>query len=190
MHTNASTKYQAAHTIADGVRRRPAAIDYVPAVNAMEDLVRWAMRLAVRDVSGWPEGRERVHNVRRYLVKSLRGRPTRVPNDDLLFTAGLLARIFESELRLPLSAVVEMLGEPELPTEVVPRVVSQPTPCCGPVRRYPTPPPRTAEEEDKHWRTFLRGDRFDHLDDSDDELRVRRVVRAFERAEPLVGNDD
>lgn len=166
-----------------GATKKPA-IDYKPAVDAVEDLVRWAMRLAVNDVRGWPEGRERVHNVKRYLVKSLRGKPARAPSDDLLFVAGLLARIFESELKLPLSTVTQMLGELALPTEVVPRVVSQPTACpIGMVRRYPTPPPRTDEEEAKHWRTFLRGDRFDHHDDSQDELRVRRVMRAFGSAD-------
>ncbi len=164
--------------------RKSAPIDYTPAVDAVEGLVRWAMRLAVNDVRGWPEGRERVHNVKRYLLKSLRGKPARAPSDDLLFVAGLLARIFESELKLPLSTVAQMLGELELPTEVVPRVVAQPTACpLAMIRRYPTPPPRTAEEEAKHWRTFLRGDRFEHHGDSEDELRVRRVMRAFDTAD-------
>lgn len=159
------------------------AIDYGPALDALDDLVRWAMQLAMRDVRGWPEGRARVHAVRRYLRRSLRGKPARVPTNDLLFVAGLLARIFESELRLSLSEVARVLGELELPTEVVPRVVSQPTPCCVPIKRYPTPPPRTPAEEDKHWRTFLRGERFEHPD-VDDELRARRAIRAFERALP------
>lgn len=160
--------------------KKAAEIDYAPALDAVEDLIRWAMRLAANDVRGWPEGRERVHNVKRYLLKSMRGKPARAPSDDMLFVAGLLARIFESELKLSLTAVTQMLGELELPTEVVPRVVAQPTPCPLPlIRRYPTPPPRTAEEEEKHWRTFLRGGRFEHQGDCEDELRIRRVMRAF-----------
>lgn len=162
--------------------RKPtiASVDYSPAVDAVEDLVRWAMRLALNDVRGWPEGRERVHNVKRYLLKSLRGKAARAPSDDMLFVAGLLARIFESELKLSLTAVAQMLGELELPTEVVPRVVAQPTAYpVAMIRRCPAAPQRTAEEEAKHWRTFLRGDRFDHNGDSGDELRVRRVMRAF-----------
>jgi hypothetical protein len=172
MRKTTSKQHQTSHTIADNDRSRPAPVDYGPALDAVENLFKWAFGLAAKDVAGWPDGKERVRNARRHLLKSLRGKATgRIPNDDLLFTAGLLARIFESELRVPRAAIVRMLSELELPTEVVPRIVQAPTAWSGVVRRYPTPPPRTEEEEDAHW-SFLV-DEFLATDD-EDELLLRR----------------
>ncbi len=96
-------------------------IDYGPAIAAVHDLAAWAFDLAARDVDDWPESRRRVKNARRFVLGRLRGKDvTRVPYEDVLFTAGLLARIFEEDLRLPMAHIVAALDKLGLPTEVVP----------------------------------------------------------------------
>jgi len=96
-------------------------IDYGPAVAALGDLVAWTFDLAAADVADWPEGRRRVKSTRRYVLARLRGhRARRVPFEDILFTAGLLARIFETEFGLGMSEMVAVLDRIGLPTEVVP----------------------------------------------------------------------
>jgi len=96
-------------------------IDFGPAVAAVHDLAAWAFDLAARDVADWPEGRRRVRNARRFVLGRLRGKDVhRTPYEDVLFTAGLLARILESDLHLPLTHVVAALDHLGLPTEVVP----------------------------------------------------------------------
>ena len=96
-------------------------IDFGPAVAAVHDLAAWAFDLAARDVADWPEGRRRVRNARWFVLGRLRGKDVhRTPYEDVLFTAGLLARILESDLHLPLTHVVAALDHLGLPTEVVP----------------------------------------------------------------------
>jgi len=96
-------------------------IDYGPAIAAIGDLVAWAFDLAAADVADWPEGQRRVRTTRRYVVARLRGkRPRGTPFEDILFTAGLLARIFEAEIGLGMSEMVAVLDRIGLPTEVVP----------------------------------------------------------------------
>ena len=96
-------------------------IDYGPAVAAVADLAGWALDLAAADVADWPEGARRVRMCRRYVLRRLRGQRTGgVPFEDVLFTAGLLARIFEAEIGLGMSEVVAVLDKIGLPTEVVP----------------------------------------------------------------------
>jgi hypothetical protein len=98
-------------------------IDFGPAVAAAHDLAAWAFDLAARDVADWPEGRRRVRNARRFVLLRLRGKDVhRTPYEDVLFTAGLLARILEADLHLPLVHVVAALDHLGLPTEVVPLV--------------------------------------------------------------------
>lgn len=98
-------------------------IDFGPAVAAVHDLAAWAFELAARDVADWPEGRRRVRNTRRFVLGRLRGKDVhRTPYEDVVFTAGLLARIFEADLRLPLTHVVAALDHLGLPTEAVPLV--------------------------------------------------------------------
>ncbi len=117
-------------------------IDYGPAVAALGDLVAWAFDLAAADVADWPEGRRRVKTTRRYVHARLRGRhPRSVPSEDVLFTAGLLARIFEAEVGLGMSEMVAVLDRIGLPTEVVPLMprvqpharmpIGKPTPVPG-----------------------------------------------------------
>jgi len=104
--------------------RRPwviGGIDYGPAILAVSGLAEWAFELAASDVEDWPEGRRRVRNARRYVLDRLRGHYARgTAAEDVLFTAGLLARIFEAELSLGMSEMVAILDELGLPTEVVP----------------------------------------------------------------------
>jgi len=98
-------------------------IDYGPAILAVSGLAEWAFELAASDVEDWPEGRRRVRNARRYVLDRLRGRHARgVGTEDVLFTAGLLARIFEAELSLGVSEMIAILDELGLPTDVVPMV--------------------------------------------------------------------
>ena len=110
-----STAFEPAHPWVTGD------IDFGPAVAAVQDLAAWAFDLAARDVDDWPEGRRRVRNARRFVLGRLRGKDVhRTPYEDVLFTAGLLARILEDDLHLPLVHVVAALDRIGLPTEVVP----------------------------------------------------------------------
>jgi hypothetical protein len=96
-------------------------IDYGPAIAAVHDLAAWAFGLAVRDVADWPEGQRRVRTARRFVLAHLRGkRPRGLPMEDVLFTAGLLARIFEADLRLPLTDMLAIFDRLGFPTEDVP----------------------------------------------------------------------
>jgi hypothetical protein len=96
-------------------------IDYGPAYAAIADLAEWALSLAADDVEDWPEGRRRVKSASRFVLDRLRGKRTRTaPGEDILFTAGLLARIFEADVGLGMSEMVSILDQLGLPTEVVP----------------------------------------------------------------------
>jgi hypothetical protein len=129
-------------------------VDYGPAIAAIGDLVTWAFDLAAADVADWPEGRRRVRATRRYVLARLGGRRVRgVPSEDVLFTAGLLARVFEAEAGLGMSEMVAVLDRIGLPTEVVPLMprvqpharmpLGRPSPLAGSphaTRRAPAPP--------------------------------------------------
>ncbi len=119
-------------------------IDFGPAVAAVADLAGWALDLAAVDVADWPEGTRRVRTCRRYVLRRLRGQDTRgVPFEDVLFTAGLLARIFESEIGLGTSEMVAVLDRIGLPTEVVPMMPRAQPHARIPLRRPIAPhPPR------------------------------------------------
>ena len=55
------------------------------------------------------------------MLARLRGQnPRTTPFEDVLFTAGLLARIFEADIGLGMSDVIAILDDFGLPTEVVP----------------------------------------------------------------------
>jgi hypothetical protein len=103
-------------------------IDLGPALAAIHDLAAWAFGIAARDVADWPEGRRRVRSARRCILARLRGKhPQIVPVEDIVFTAGVLARIFEAELRLPLSEVMAMFEQLGFPTDDVPLVPRTPS---------------------------------------------------------------
>lgn len=102
-------------------------INYGPAIGAVADLATWAFELAAKDVEDWPEGRRRVRTARKYVLDRLRGRDARsTPAEDVLFSARLLARIFDAELELGMTEMVSILDELGLPTEVVPLMLRQP----------------------------------------------------------------
>lgn len=95
-------------------------IDYGPAVVAARDLATWALDIAERDVGDWPEARKRVRNARRFVFARLDGKERRMPIEDVIFTASLLARIFDDDLDLEVADAFEIFGALDLPTDVVP----------------------------------------------------------------------
>jgi hypothetical protein len=95
-------------------------IDYGPAVTAARDLATWALDLAEHDVGDWPEARKRIRNTRRFVLARIAGKDRRMPVEDLIFTASLLARIFDDDLDLDVADAFEIFGALELPTDVVP----------------------------------------------------------------------
>jgi hypothetical protein len=96
-------------------------IDYGPAIATVRELSAWAFDLAARDVADWPSGQRRVQTAHRFVLDRLRGTYRRAaPFEALLFTAELLARIFEADLHLGMSEMVTILDRLGLPTELVP----------------------------------------------------------------------
>jgi hypothetical protein len=95
-------------------------IDYGPAVVAARDLATWALDIAERDVGDWPEARKRIRNARRFVFARLSGKERRMPIEDIIFTASLLARIFDDDLDLDVADAFEIFGALDLPTDVVP----------------------------------------------------------------------
>ena len=140
-----ATRATAPTTTPDACTRPPGrpwvigGIDYGPAITVVGGLIGWAFDLAERDVADWPEGLRRVRTARRFVLARLRDkRPRSVPVEDVLFTAGLLARIFEADLRLPMTEVVEVLAQLGLPTEMVPLTPRAPFAPITPLRPRPT----------------------------------------------------
>jgi hypothetical protein len=124
-------------------------VDYGPAIAAARDLAAWAFDLAARDVEDWPEGRRRVRNARRDVLARLRGRfAPSATTEDVIFTAGLLARIFEAELSLGMSEMVAILDELGLPTEVVPLMPRRQPGSRAPSNVVPLRSSRTGEQPD------------------------------------------
>ncbi|MFT3695711.1 MAG: hypothetical protein QM831_21415 [Kofleriaceae bacterium] len=114
-------------------------IDYGPAVTAARDLAVWALDLAARDVGDWAEARKRIRNTRRFVLARIAGKDRRMPVEDVIFTASLLARIFDDELDLDLADSFEIFGALDLPTDVVP--VRAPTRAQPMSPRSFVPPP-------------------------------------------------
>lgn len=111
-------------------------IDYGPATDAVRSLAMWALEIAERDVEDWPTAREQVRNTRRFVIGRLSGQERRVPIDDIIFTAGLLARIFDADLGLELVDVLTIFDALDFPTEDLP---VPPTP-RGPATARNAPP--------------------------------------------------
>ena len=115
-------------------------INFGPAIAAVHDLAAWAFGLAARDVADWPEGKRRVRSARKVVLGRLRGkRRPGFPSEDILFTAGLLARIFEADLRLPMSEMVAIFGGLGLPAELVPLTARPASAACRPQQPPITP---------------------------------------------------
>ena len=114
-------------------------IDYGPALAAFDDLATWALDLAEREVAETPADRKRVQKVRR----SILGDGNRAPVSDLLFTAQILARVFDRDLDLGLADQLAIFEELDLALDplslLVPRM-SSPTPLGARTpTRIPTP---------------------------------------------------
>jgi hypothetical protein len=115
-------------------------IDYGPARAAINDLADWALGLAEREVSDDPADLKRIRNVRR----AFDGRATREPSTrDVMFTAQVLARVFDRDLSLGLADQLAIFEELELSTDFLPLESSAPraaTPLHGRIpTRIPTP---------------------------------------------------
>jgi hypothetical protein len=96
-------------------------IDYGPARAAIGDLASWALDLAERCVADWPAGRAHVRATRRSVEAHIAGKRTRGASiDDVMFTAHLLARIFDEDLGLGLSDALTILDTLDLPIDAVP----------------------------------------------------------------------
>jgi len=115
-------------------------IDYGPARAAFKDLAVWALDLAEREVADVPADKRRICNVRR----SLLGTSSREPSArDVMFTAQILARVFDRDLGLGLADQLAIFEQLELSTDVLPLwspTPRAPTPLdgCTPTR-IPTP---------------------------------------------------
>ncbi len=123
-------------------------IDYGPAATAARDLATWALDIAERDVGDWPEARKRIRNTRRFVLARIAGKERRMPMEDLIFTASLLARIFDDELDLDVADALEIFGALELPTDIVP--MRAPTRAQPMSPRSTVPPPLRLCEECGH----------------------------------------
>ena len=126
-------------------------IDYGPAIAAAGDLAAWAFDLAAKDVADWPEGKRASAPRGATSSATARQAPAHHGVGDVLFTAGLLARI-SSGHRLGMS---ERRRDPRrvgLPTEIVPRSpraqrqTRVPRLPVMPRAPRPGPPPRRAPE--------------------------------------------
>lgn len=118
-------------------------IDYGPANTAARDLATWALALAERDVADWPAARKRVRNTRRFVLSRLAGKERRMPTEDVLFTASLLARIFDDDLGLGLADSLSIFDTLDLPTDIIPVPPPRPTTPASRSRPAPSrvPPP-------------------------------------------------
>ena len=123
-------------TVASGAPWVKNGIDYGPARAAIKDLADWALGLAEREVSDDPADLKRIRNVRR----AIDGRATREPSTgDVMFTAQVLARVFDRDLGLGLADQLAIFEQLELSTDFLPLecpAPHAPTPLHGVI---PTP---------------------------------------------------
>jgi len=96
-------------------------IDYGPARAALGKLARWALDIAAHGVEDWPSARARVEKTRKAVMAQITGSaPGKASVEDVVFTAELLARIFDDELGLDLADAFEILDALDLPVDVLP----------------------------------------------------------------------
>ena len=107
-------------------------IDYDPALVAIEELIDWAFGVAAASVADAPADVRRVRNARRYALAAIHGKADPRSVDDVVFAAGLLARVFDADLGLGLGDIVTVLEQMGLPADDVPRPPRRP-----PGRRQP-----------------------------------------------------
>jgi len=96
-------------------------IDYGPARAAIGDLAAWVFALAERATEDWPTGRVHVRNTRAFVEARLADRPVRRASvEDVMFTAELLARIFDDDLELDRAEMLAIFEQLALPTDALP----------------------------------------------------------------------
>lgn len=133
-------------------------IDYGPARAALSELARWALDIAARNVEDWPWALARVENTRGAISGHFTGLSSReASTEDIVFTAQLLARIFDDDLGLDLSDALVILEALDLPVDALPLADRGRRARCGtcpmssgpaapvapivPMRPFKTPPP-------------------------------------------------
>jgi hypothetical protein len=107
-------------------------IDYDPALVAIEELIDWAFGVAAASVADAPADVRRVRNARRYALAAIHGKADPRSVDDVVFAAGLLARVLDADLGLGLGDIVTVLEQMGLPADDVPSPPRRP-----PGRRQP-----------------------------------------------------
>ncbi len=117
-------------------------IDYGPASAAARELALWALGIAERDVEDWPAARKRVRNTRRFVLARLDGKDRCLPLEDVLFTASVLARIFDADLGLELVDALAIFASLELPMESLATPVPRSAPLTRNVRPISSAPQR------------------------------------------------
>ena len=95
-------------------------IDYDPALVAIEELIDWAFGVAAASVADAPVDVRRVRNARRYALAAIHGKADPRSVDDVVFAAGLLARVLDADLGLGLGDIVTVLEQMGLPADDVP----------------------------------------------------------------------
>jgi len=133
-------------------------VDYGPLYVAGRDLVAWAFDLAARDVEDWPVGKRHVTNARRYVRAAMNHKPIPpgVSEEDVAFTAELIARRLDEDLELGLGDVLSIFQLLDLPIELVPALAlyavrveplsTKPSPMKASSPRWPPPSLRFCDE--------------------------------------------
>lgn len=95
-------------------------IDYGPARAALGEIARWALDIAAKNVADWPAALARVEKTRKAILAHLAGKhDDKASAEDILFTAQLLARIFDDDLDLELSEAFQIFDALDLPIDVL-----------------------------------------------------------------------
>ncbi len=95
-------------------------IDYGPARAALGELARWALGIAKTSVADWPAALARVEKTRKAILAGLAGKDNhKASPEDILFTAQLLARIFDDDLGLELTDAFQIFERLDLPVDVI-----------------------------------------------------------------------
>jgi hypothetical protein len=115
-------------------------IDYDPALVAIEELIDWAFGVAAASVADAPADVRRVRNARRYALAAIHGKADPRSVDDVVFAAGLLARVLDADLGLGLGDIVTVLEQMGLPADDVPSPPRRP-----PGRRQPRAAPASID---------------------------------------------
>ena len=80
-----------------------------------------------------------MRNTRRFLLARIAGKDQRMPIEDVIFTASLLARIFDDDLGLGLTDAISIFDTLDLPADVIP-VAPRPRPTTPATAAHRTRP--------------------------------------------------